>query len=246
MAPTERLYWQDDDCLEATARCVAVKGARLAFHRTCFYAGGGGQPADTGWVARAGGALLEVTAVQVDDAGLVWHTLSAPADPAWVGEEFTLRVEASRRRALSRYHTVLHVLNTIAQREYNAWITGAQIATDYARIDFQWDGFAPALREEIEQKVNAVLSGHHSLHAYWLTEAEFSRRPELLRTLEVKPPVYEGRVRVVEIEGVDAQACGGTHVHSTGDLGRFSITKTENKGKINKRLYVKLQPAGSR
>ncbi len=80
----------------------------------------------------------------------------------------------------------------------------------------------------------------HTLRAFYLTEAEFAARPDLLRTLEVKPPVKEGRVRVVVIEGLDEQACGGTHVHSTTDLGRLEIYKTENKGKINKRLYVRL------
>ena len=152
-----------------------------------------------------------------------------------------MQVDAARRTALARYHTVLHVLNTIAQRDYGAWMTGAQIGLDYSRIDFKWEGFTPAVCAEVEAKVNAELAADRRLVAYWLTEAEFASRPELLRTLEVRPPVHEGRVRVVAIEGFDAQACGGTHVHSTGELGRFSIVKTDNKGKINRRFYVKLQ-----
>jgi misacylated tRNA(Ala) deacylase len=163
--------------------------------------------------------------------------------PEWIGQRVRLRVDAARRAAHSRYHTVLHVLNTIAQRDYGAWITGAQIGVDYSRIDFQWDGFSPALCGALEQKVNAVLAEDRTLAAYSLDEAEFSRRPDLLRTLEVKPPVVDGQVRVVEIEGFDAQACGGTHVHSTAELGRFEITRTENKGRINKRLYVHLREA---
>jgi misacylated tRNA(Ala) deacylase len=235
---TERLYWADDDCLITTATCVAVHDGALAFDRSCFYAGGGGQPCDEGEVESALGTL-RVTAVQADPGGVLWHTAEG-SQPTWLGLPVTLRVDPARRAALSRYHTVLHVLNTIAQRDYGAWITGAQIATTYARIDFQWDGFAPALRPEIEAKVNAVLASDRPLRATWLSEAEFAARPELLRTLEVKPPVIEGRVRVVEIAAFDTQACGGTHVHSTAELGRFSITKTENKGKINKRLYVHL------
>ena len=89
--------------------------------------------------------------------------------------------------------------------------------------------------------MNAVLERQCRLKAYYLSEAEFQARPDLLRTLEVKPPVIDGRVRVVEIEGFDAQACGGTHVPTTREVGRFSIFKTENKGRINKRLYVRLQ-----
>ncbi len=174
---------------------------------------------------------------------------NASADREWSEEhcifsvnptDESVFVDEPRRQALSRYHTVLHIVNTIAIRDFGAWITGAQINTDYARIDFKWDGFSPAVRDQIEDSVNSVISGDHALRASWVSEEEFHRRPELLRTLEVKPPVIDGRVRIVEIEGFDAQACGGTHVHSTRRLGRFRVTKTENKGKINKRLYVEL------
>jgi misacylated tRNA(Ala) deacylase len=238
MPPTERLYWDDDHLREAEAVCVAVHHAEdglwLAFDRTCFYPGGGGQPSDAGTID--GSAVF---AIRVDTGGVIWHQVEGPG-AGWPGRRVTLRVDAPRRDALSRYHTVLHVLNTIALRDYHAWITGAQIASDYARIDFRWDGFSPALREELERKVNAELSANRPLRSYWLTEEEFTHRADLRRTLEVEPPVINGRVRVVEIAGFDAQACGGTHVHTTADLGRFSITKTENKGKINKRLYVSL------
>ena len=125
-------------------------------------------------------------------------------------------------------------------RDYAGWITGAQIGVNYSRIDFNLPGFSPVMREELERKVNAVLTAGHSIRAFTLPEDEFHARKDLLRTLEAKPPVVEGRVRVVEIVGFDAQACGGTHLPSTAGLGRFSITKTENKGKLNKRLYVHL------
>lgn len=144
---------------------------------------------------------------------------------------------------MARYHTVLHVVNTIALRDYDAWITGAQIGVEYSRIDFKIERFSPAIVEELESKVNQVLAGNHAIHAFYLGEQEFAGRPDLLRTLEVKPPVRDGRVRIVAIEGFDEQACGGTHVHSTAELGRLVIYKTENKGKINKRLYVRLEPA---
>ena len=141
-----------------------------------------------------------------------------------------------------RYHTVLHVLNTIALRDYGGWITGVQIAADYSRIDFKLEGFSAALCAELERKVNAVLEDGHAVTSYYLPEAEFRKRGDLLRTLEAKPPVSQGQVRVVEIQGFDAQACGGTHVSATSEVGRFSIFRTENKGKLNKRLYVRLDP----
>lgn len=139
-----------------------------------------------------------------------------------------------------RYHTVLHVLNTIALRDYNGWITGVQINEDYSRIDFKLENFTPALAAELEAKVNAVLEENHSLKAYYISEEEFRQRDDLLRTLDAKPPIKNGQVRVVAIEGFDAQACGGTHVHSTRGVGRFLIYKIDNKGKKNKRFYVRL------
>jgi misacylated tRNA(Ala) deacylase len=152
-----------------------------------------------------------------------------------------LVVNTDRRMALMRYHTVLHILNTIALHDYAGWITGVQIGVDYSRIDFKLENFSANVRAELEQKVNAVISGNHAIKSYTIPEQEFRQRKELLRTLEVKPPITHGQVRVVEIEGFDAQACGGTHVHNTCEAGQFSIFRTENKGRINKRLYVRLE-----
>jgi misacylated tRNA(Ala) deacylase len=242
---TIRLYWEDDHCFETEARLVAVEDDAIAFDRTCFYPGGGGQPSDTGTIALNSGQVLEVAAARVGGDEVVWHVVNGPLTSGLlgqsvVGQSAKLSVNRERRVALARHHTVLHVLNTIALRDYGAWITGVQIGVDYSRIDFKWEGFSPAVSGELENKVNAVLLDDRSLKSYYIPEDEFQKRPDLLRTLEVKPPVIGGKVRVVEIVGFDAQACGGTHVRSTGELGRFSIFRTENKGKINKRLYIRL------
>lgn len=243
LPPTRRLYWEDDHCLQATARILAMDANRVAFDQTCFYAGGGGQPPDIGELKRDGFDPVAITGVEVGEGDVIWHHAATTLDPTAIGEQVSLRVEPVRRLALARYHTVLHVVNTIALRDYDAWITGAQIGVEYSRIDFKIERFSPAIVEELESKVNQVLAGNHAIHAFYLSEQEFAGRPELLRTLEVKPPVRDGRVRIVAIEGFDEQACGGTHVHSTAELGRLVIYKTENKGKINKRLYVRLEPA---
>jgi misacylated tRNA(Ala) deacylase len=240
LEPTERLYWQDDHCTECDATVTAVRDHELAFDRTCFYPGGGGQPADDGQILLSSGIGLQVTGAKAEEDGVIWHAVSDATSSVAPGERVRMIVNGERRRDLARYHTVLHVLNTIALQDYGAWITGAQIGVDYSRIDFRWDGFAPSLSQELECKVNSVLERDHPLRVYYVTEAEFRERPDLLRTLEVKPPVIGGRVRVVEIEGFDAQACGGTHVATTAEVGRCSIYKTENKGRINKRLYVRL------
>lgn len=240
MIATERLYLDDDHALTADAIVVARLDDGVALDRSCFYPGGGGQPSDTGVITLASGATMVVTGVRAEDDGVLWHLTEVPPPVDAVGQAATLAVDGARRAALSRYHTVLHVLNTIALRDYGAWITGAQIAADYARIDFKFEGFSPAVAAELEEKVNAVLAGDHRLRAFYVGEAEFRARGDLRRTLVAEPPVIDGRVRVVEIGGFDAQACGGTHVASLAELGRCVIYKTENKGRINKRVYVRL------
>lgn len=239
LAPTQRLYLEDARALQATATAVAVQGDRVAFDRSLFYPGGGGQPPDRGRLAFDDGRAIDVLDVAADDAGVVWHQC-ADATALFVGQRLTLVVDGARRAALSRFHTVLHVLNTVALRSFDAWITGCQIGADYSRIDFKLDRLSPELVQSLAAGVNAVLAGDHPVRSLSLPEEEFRRRPELLRTLDVRPPVIDGRVRVVEIEGFDAQACGGTHVAHTREIGRLRIVRTENKGRSNKRLYVEL------
>jgi misacylated tRNA(Ala) deacylase len=243
MPVTERLYLQDGYCYETDAIVTALQGQALAFDRTCFYPGGGGQPPDGGSVRLQSGETLEIGSVHADSDGIIWHISKTPLPPKILGQPVRLILDKHRRLALMRYHTVLHVLNTIALQDYQGWITGVQIGVDYSRIDFKLENFSAALCTELEHKVNAVLEGNHPLKCYTITEEEFHRRTDLLRTLQVKPPIVHGRVRVVEIQGFDAQACGGTHVHTTAEVGRFSIFRTENKGRLNKRLYVRLEQA---
>jgi misacylated tRNA(Ala) deacylase len=239
--PTICLYLQDDHCFETEATVLAIHENGIAFNQTCFHPGGGGQPPDTGIITWENGKSTEVTSIQVDADEVFWHISKDLVSPNRIGEKAQLAVNKARRLAFMRYHTVLHVLNTIALRDYNGWITGVQIGEDYSRIDFKLDNFTPALAVELEEKVNIVLQQNHTLKAYYISEEEFHQRNDLLRTLEAKPPVPHGQVRVVEIEGFDAQACGGTHVHSTREVGKFSIYRTDNKGKNNKRFYVRLE-----
>ena len=238
---TKRLYLDDDHCFEAEANVVAVRENSIAFDQTCFYPGGGGQPPDEGSVTLQSGEILEILSAHSDPDDVIWHLSKSQPPSDIVGKPVKLMLNRERRLALMRYHTVLHILNTVALRDYGGWITGVQIGADYSRIDFKIEGFSAVMCSELEKKVNAVLNENHTVKSYFLIEEEFRKRDDLLRTLEVKPPVSHGRVRVVEIQGFDAQACGGTHVSTTAEVGRFSIFRTENKGKINKRLYVRLE-----
>jgi misacylated tRNA(Ala) deacylase len=237
---TKRLYLEDDQCFEAEAKVVSIRENAIAFDQTCFYPGGGGQPPDDGAVMLESEEMLDITSAHSDADEIIWHVTKSAPPSNLVGQTVKMTLNRERRLALMRYHTVLHVLNTVALRDYGGWITGVQIGADYSRIDFKIEGFSAAMCSELEQKVNAVLKENHAVKSYFIVEEEFRKREDLLRTLEVKPPVSQGQVRVVEIEGFDAQACGGTHVTTTGEVGKFSVFRTENKGRINKRLYVRL------
>lgn len=245
MSASQRLYLHDELCSHCTARIIALQDGAFATDSSCFYPGGGGQPSDCGSVQLGEGISLPVIAAYADEDGLVWHQFGADASASdrpllSIGQTVQLQIDAARRLVLSRYHTVLHVLNTIALRDYGGWMTGAQIGPDYSRIDFKIENFSRQLASELEAKVNQVISQPHAIRAFYLSEQDFLRRDDLLRTLKVAPPVVNQQVRVVEIAGFDMQACGGTHVHDTTELGVFSIFKCENNGKINKRFYVRL------
>jgi misacylated tRNA(Ala) deacylase len=242
---TTRLYLEDGHALAAGARILAVRENGLVLDQTCFYPGGGGQPPDAGSIRLPDASEIEVVSVHADAHGVVWHLTTCALAEGLAGTPVEIAVNRQRRAVLTRYHTVLHVLNTVALRDYDGWITGAQIGLDYSRIDFKLDRLSPQMRSDLEGKVNEVVAAARPVRSSYLQEEEFKRRHDLLRTLEVKPPVHDGRVRIVEIEGFDAQACGGTHVRNTAEIGSFRIERTENKGKINKRLYVRLEtPAG--
>jgi misacylated tRNA(Ala) deacylase len=171
----------------------------------------------------------------------LWHTAACAVA---VGEQVILAVDALFRQTVSRYHTALHILNTLALTHYQAWLTGAAIAHDYARIDINVDVLDPAMIADLDARMNTVIAANHTVCSWNVPTEVFAQRPELVRTINVAPPAYRGQIRVVEIVGFDAQACGGTHVTHTAMIGRCEIFKSENKGKHNKRLYVRFAALG--
>jgi misacylated tRNA(Ala) deacylase len=211
----------------------------VALSRSAFFPGGGGQPPDRGHLV-TGGETLPVTSVRADEARLVWHQVGRelPAGAAVHG-----LLDWPYRHALMRHHGLMHVVNTVARERFGGAITGVQIGPDRSRIDFRLPAFSRERIPELEAAVNEVIGRGLPVTSSIITEDEFRRRPELVRTLNVEPPVVDGRVRVVEIAGFDAQACGGTHVHSTAEIGPARIAKFDNKGKDNKRFYWDLPAA---
>ncbi|MFH0794248.1 MAG: alanyl-tRNA editing protein [bacterium] len=237
---TQALYLEDAYCFEAEAVVVGADLQGLVLDRTCMYPGGGGQPTDTGEIVLASGDVLRVEQlIKREDRTLV-HVCAPPPPNGAVGAKCVVRVDGPRRLKLMRYHTALHVFNTVMLRDHDGWITGVSIGPDESHIDFKLDNYNADMRPRVERAVNEVLARSLSVGAYYIGEAEFRNRPDLLRTLEAAPPVTEGRVRVVEIEGFESQACGGTHVRNTSEVGRLSIRKVDNKGRQNRRFYVTL------
>lgn len=219
---------------------MTVIGEGIVVDRTCMYPGGGGQPADTGEIILATGESLRIDAVAKDTEGNHLHYCPSIIPPDLVGMKCRVRLDRQRRLGLMRYHTALHIFNTVMLRSFDGWTTGVGIGPASSHIDFKVENYTDGMRSQLEAQVNEVLSQSLCIKAYYLTEEEFRQRPEQLRTLDVTPPIENGRVRVVEVEGFEAQACGGTHVRNTTEVGRLTIKKVKSKGRNNRRFFVEL------
>ena len=217
---------------EATVTAVDEKGIRL--DRTVFYPMGGGQPGDAGLLRRADGSTVAIADARKGEApDEVVHVPGPGASLPSVGERVTAEIDWDRRHRLMRMHTCLHLLSAVVPGA----VTGGQISDGKGRLDFDIPG-AGLDKDEITAKVNALIAAGHDVVPRWITDEELAARPELVRTMSVKPPTGQGRVRLLDIAGVDLQPCGGTHVRNTAEIGRIEVTKIENKGKQNRRINV--------
>jgi misacylated tRNA(Ala) deacylase len=176
---------------------------------------------------------IPVSAIR-EDAGQIWHLVNRhlPAGATVCGI-----IDWPFRYALMRHHGLMHIVNTVAVREFGGMITGVQLGPDRSRIDFKLGEFSRDRIPNFEKLVIDVIGRGLRITSSTISEEEYKQRPELIRTLNVLPPIISGMVRVVKIEGFDVQACGATHVHSTGEIGLTHIAKFENKGRDNKRFY---------
>ena len=229
-------YLDDPYCRTTIAEVTASCDGWCALSQTVFYPGGGGQPCDRGHLI-ADGETISASGVREDEAGRVWHCIGR--DLA-VGTVVEATIDWPFRHALMRHHALLHIVNTLARDHHGAVMTGCQLGPDRSRIDFKLAAFARDQLPGMEARVNEVIARGLSVTSSVVEEDEYRRRPELLRTLNVAPPVVDGRVRIVTMDGFDAQACGGTHVHSTAEIGRARLVRFDNKGKDNKRFYWEL------
>jgi len=232
MPVTEPLFHQDAYLRACTATVIEAGEDGVVLDRTVFYPLGGGQPGDTGALRTADGREWRVTDARKGDGGRIVHVLEAGVSPPEIGSIVEARLDWERRHAHMRMHTCLHLLGSVLR----FGVTGGQITADKGRLDF--DTQDEIDKDAVTAAVNALVAANHGVQSLWITDAELDRQPELVRTLSVQPPRGAGRIRLLEIPGVDLQPCGGTHVAATGEIGPVAVTKVENKGRRNKRVYV--------
>jgi misacylated tRNA(Ala) deacylase len=232
MTATEPLFQQDAYLRECSARVLEVLPAGVVLDVTVFYPLGGGQPGDTGALRAADGREWRVQDARKGEGGRILHVLATDSAPPEPGLAVQATLDWERRHAHMRMHSCLHLLGSVLR----FGVTGGQITDVKGRLDFD-------TQEEIDAAtvtaaVNALVQADHPTRSSWITDEDLDRQPGLVRTMSVQPPRGAGRIRLLEIPGVDLQPCGGTHVARTGEIGPVAITKVENKGRHNKRVYV--------
>ena len=237
--PTELLYLRDADLQTFDARVLQVDGDRVELDRTAFYATGGGQPHDTGTLVWPGGSGQVVEVRKEGEA--VWHRLEG--DVPAQGTSVEGAIDWERRHALMRTHTALHVLCGVIWNEWSVPVTGGNMEPLSARMDFEFDPLPEGFGPRIEELVNAELAADRPIQVDFLPRAAALADEDLIRTKVNLIPESVSEIRVVDIVGLDKQADGGTHVASTGEVGRIRVVKTESKGKGNKRIRIEVLDA---
>lgn len=235
---TKLLYHENSYTFECSAKVVEVEGDEIALDATVFFPGGGGQMPDHGiitWENRE----REGTVIAMNKReDVVWHTLDSL--PPSVGDEVVGTIDWDFRYRMMRTHTALHILCGTIWKEFGVQVTGGQMYPDRARMDFAMENLNKERIAYIEEKINEAVEADYPIRVYTLPREKAFAIPDLIRTkINLLPPQIE-EVRIVEIVGLDLQADGGTHVSHTKEVGGIKITRTENKGKINKRLEIKL------
>ena len=231
---TEPVFRQDAYLRTCQARVLEAGPAGVVLDRTVFYPLGGGQPGDTGYLRTADGREWRVVDTRKGEEGRILHRLEEDAGTPEVGQRVEAAIDWERRHAHMRMHTALHLLGSVLR----FGVTGGQIGAEKSRLDFDMQDEID--RERVTGEVNALVDAGHEVLSRWITDDELDQQPELVRTMSVQPPRGAGRIRLLDIPGVDLQPCGGTHVSNTREIGRVTVTRVENKGRRNKRVYLAL------
>lgn len=233
---TELLFRDDAYRRDVLATVVAVGPEGVVLDRTVFYPQGGGQPGDTGHLRMPDGHDVPVTDTRYGaDRTSIVHHLAPGAPPLATGDRVTLTLDWDRRLKRMRIHTALHLLTAVLPYP----VTGGSVGDGEGRLDFDLPEGSPE-RGEVEQLLNALIAKDAPVRTQWITDEDLAANPGLVKTMSVKPPTGSGRVRLVEIVGLDLQPCGGTHVATTSEIGHVAVTGIEKKGKQNRRFRIAL------
>src|ERR1043166_1596364 len=234
-----RLLFRADAYLQTThARVAAVTEHGIELDSTIFYPLGGGQPGDTGTLVRASGQRIVIADTRKGESpDSVLHVPAASMPRPDIGETLTLEIDWARRYALMRLHTALHVMSCVVV----APVTGGNISPEKARLDFDIE-MSLLDAGKIERETNALIARRVETETVWITDEELDARPELVKTMSVKPPRGAGRVRLLRIPEIDLQPCGGTHVRNIAEIGGVKVLKIRSEGRRNRRVEIALSP----
>jgi len=230
---TEALFREDSYLRECQAQVVTVEEDVIILDRTVFYPLGGGQPGDTGEIHWEGGGITVIN-TRKGEGDVIHHVVEQGAQLPVPGMQVTATIDWERRYRHMRMHTAMHLIGTIIP--YG--VTGGNISAEKSRLDF--DMQEPVDKEKVNLELQKLVEANHAIESRWISDEELEAQPELVRTLSVRPPKGAGMVRLLEIDGVDLQPCGGTHLKSTAEAGKVRVSKVENKGRHNRRVHIVL------
>ena len=235
---TELVFRDDAYARSCAARVTGADERGIRLDRTVFYPTGGGQPGDIGALRLVSGAAIAIIdTLKGELPDEVIHVPAPGTDLPEPGTELVAELDWDRRHRLMRMHTCLHLLCAVVPGA----VTGGQVSDGRGRLDFDVPG-SSLDKDAIAARLNSLIAAGHPVMPRWITDDELAARPELVRTMSVKPPSGAGRVRLMEVAGpdgqIDLQPCGGTHIKNTAEIGPVTIAKIENKGRQNRRVIV--------
>jgi len=237
---TEELFREDATLLACEAQVLSVSIEGIVLDRTVFYPLGGGQAGDAGELELRDGRRISIidTRKHKDVPGAIVHVPAQQSDAAALqpGTPLTARIDAARRMAHRRFHTATHLLCALVPHP----VDGCSITAGYARLDFHMN--EPLDKDALTAGIARLVAEAHPVRHRWISEAELDANPQLVRSMSVQPPRGLGRVRVLEIDGVDLQPCGGTHVSNTAEVGAVVVTKIEKKSAMTRRVVLGFLP----
>jgi misacylated tRNA(Ala) deacylase len=230
---TEELFRSDSYLKQCDATVAEVRESGVVLDQTIFYPLGGGQPGDTGMLRWDGGEAAVID-TRYGDGGAIVHLLEEGTTFPAAGTPVHCQLDWDRRYRHMRMHTAMHLLGAVLR--YG--VTGGNISAEKSRLDFDMEDTVD--KEVVGEALARLVAEDHPVSCRWITEEELDAQPDLVRTMSVQPPRGKGSVRLLEIEGVDLQPCGGTHLRSTAEVGAVRIGKVEKKGKRNRRVNIHL------